>query len=99
MNVHWTDNAVADLQSIRATIARHSDRYALGMVRRIFDRAELLSDHPRIGSIVQEFEIDAIREMFEHPYRIIYRILPSRIDVLAVVHASRQLRQSLIEDT
>ena len=30
MTVHWTDNAIADLQAIRTTIARHSDRYAWG---------------------------------------------------------------------
>lgn len=99
MNVHWTDNAVAHLQSIRATISRHSDRYALGMVGRIFDRAAVLSDHPRFGPVVPEFDNDSIRELFEHPYRIIYRVLPSRIDVLAVVHAAQLLRQSLIEGT
>ena len=97
MNVTWTDNAVSDLQAIRATIGRHSELYALGMVRRLFERVEILGEHPRIGSVVPEFEIDDIRELFEQPYRIIYRILPSRIDVIAVIHGSRQLWRSLIE--
>lgn len=67
MNVHWTDNAIADLELIRTSIARSSDRYALGVVRRIFDRTAVLSDQPRIGPMVPEFEIDTIRDVILFP--------------------------------
>ena len=38
-----------------------------------------------------EEHLDTIRELIEFPYRIIYRIKPDRIDVLAVVHGATLL--------
>ena len=38
-----------------------------------------------------EYEDEAIRELLEPPYRIIYRVREERIEILAVVHGARQL--------
>ena len=38
-----------------------------------------------------EYDADDIRELIEKPYRIIYRIKPDQIDVLAVIHGARLL--------
>ncbi len=96
MTVHWTDAAMADLQSIQAYIARHSVQYAQGMVTRIFIRTDLLSDHPRLGAMVPEYEDETLRELFEHPYRIVYRLVSDdRADVVAVVHAARLMPRGL----
>jgi plasmid stabilization system protein ParE len=46
------------------------------------------------GRTVPEFQVGQLREVFEHPYRIIYRIRPDRIDIIAVVHMSRHLDTS-----
>jgi len=43
------------------------------------------------GRKVPEYESDEIREVIEKPYRIIYRIKPDQIDVLAVVHGAQLL--------
>lgn len=91
MNVYWTENALADLEAVEAYIARHSQRYARSLVERIFARSESLALQPRIGPMVPEFEEDSLRELFEDPYRIIYRITDQRIDIVAVVHAARRL--------
>ena len=32
-----------------------------------------------------------LRKLFERPYRIIYHVRPDRIEVVAVVHMSRQI--------
>jgi plasmid stabilization system protein ParE len=95
MNVYWTEAALADLRAVHAYIARHSPRYADAMVRRILDRSELLSEHPLIGAVVSEYEQDMLREMLENPFRIIYRILPQRVDIIAVIHAARALPPDL----
>jgi len=43
------------------------------------------------GRNVPEYLAEDVRELIEKPYRIIYRIKPDQIDVLAVVHGARLL--------
>jgi len=94
MRVHWTDNAIAHLLDIYEYIARDSSIYAKRMVDRVTRRSEQIASFPMSGRKVPEYEADDIREIVEKPYRIIYRIKPDQIDVLAVVHC----RQLLPED-
>jgi plasmid stabilization system protein ParE len=94
MRVHWTDNAIAHLLDIYEYIARDSSIYAKRMVDRVTRRSEQIASFPMSGRKVPEYEADDIREIIEKPYRIIYRIKPYQIDVLAIVHC----RQLLPED-
>ncbi len=41
--------------------------------------------------MVPECEDELLRELFESPYRIIYRIMDDQIDIVAVIHAARRL--------
>lgn len=91
MKVRWTESGLADLRDVEASIARHSVQYSRGMVERIFGRCKLLEAHPRLGAIVPEFEDESLRELFEGPYRIVYRVGDGQVEVLAVVHAARKL--------
>ena len=95
MTIHWTEAALADLRSVQAYIARHSAQYATSLLERIFARTEQLADQPHLGGMVPEHEDESLREVFEHPYRIIYRVLERQIDVVAVVHAARRLPRGL----
>jgi len=61
------------------------------MVDRITKRSEQIAGFPMSGRNVPEYLGDDIRELIEKPYRIIYRIKPDQIDVLAVVHGARML--------
>jgi toxin ParE1/3/4 len=98
MNVCWTEAALGDLRAIEAYIGRRSPQYAQGMVERIFARSERLSFQPRLGPIVPEYEEETLRELFENPYRIVYRIADQQIDVVAVVHAARKFPSGLGAD-
>lgn len=95
MNVHWTEAALADLHAAEAYIARHSAQYGASLVERIFARTGQLADQPHLGAMVPEHEDDSLREVFEHPYRIIYRVREEQVDIVAVVHASRRLPRGL----
>ncbi|MFO0808559.1 MAG: type II toxin-antitoxin system RelE/ParE family toxin [Gemmataceae bacterium] len=95
MNVHWTESALRDLRAIEAYIGQHSPRYALSMVERIFDRTGVLATHPRQGAMVPERDEETLRELFEDPYRIVYRILEHQIDVVAVVHGARRFPRGI----
>lgn len=95
MNVHWTEAALSDLRAVEAYIARHSPQYARSLIERIFARSGELADFPHLGPMVPEYDDEAIRELFEDPYRIVYRVLEAQIDIVAVVHASRRLPRGL----
>ena len=95
MRVHWTDNAIAHLVDIYEYIANDSPVYAKRMVDRLTRRSEQIADFPMSGRMVPEYEADDIREMIERPYRIIYRIKPDQIDVLAVIHYAQLLPEEI----
>ena len=44
-----------------------------------------------IGRIVPEAQRENIRDILFRSYRIIYRIIGERVDVLAVIHGGRDL--------
>jgi toxin ParE1/3/4 len=95
MNVQWTDTAQGHLDAIYHYIAQNSPEYAKLMVDRLTRRSQQIAEFPQSGRVVPEYEMEQIREVIESPYRIIYYIKPDQIDVLAVVHAARNvLRKS-----
>ena len=61
------------------------------MVDKITRRSVQIASHPLSGRKVPEYDSEAIRELIEQPYRIIYRIKQDQIDVLAVIHGARLL--------
>ena len=91
MRVRWTENAIGHLVNIYEYIAINSPTYGRRMVDRITRRSEQIAEHPLSGRKVPEYEADDIRELIEKPYRIIYRIKPDQIDVIAVIHGARLL--------
>jgi addiction module RelE/StbE family toxin len=91
MRVHWTDNALKHLLDIYEYISHNSALYAERMVDRLTKRSEQIAGFPMSGRNVPEYPGEDIRELIEKPYRIIYRIKPDQIDVLAVVHGARLL--------
>lgn len=93
MKVHWTDTALGHLEAIFAYIARDSEEYALRTVDRLTRRSRQIGNFPQSGRRVPEYDVEQIREVVEGSYRIIYYIKPNRIDILAVIHGSRNIRR------
>ncbi len=91
MRVHWTDTALRHLLDIYEYISENSHVYARRRVDRLTRRSEQIADFPMSGRKVPEYAAEDIRELIEKPYRIIYRIKPNQIDVLAVVHSAQLL--------
>jgi toxin ParE1/3/4 len=98
MIVDWTQNAKRELRGIHDYIAQNSPRYALGMVDRITRKTEILARFPELGAEVPEYEDEAVRELFKHPYRIIYRVRGGRVQILSVVHGARELPPNVPQD-
>src|SRR5687768_5920559 len=93
--VVWTDPAIEDLAEIMDYIARDSPRYALAVGERIYEAAGKLDLGIRAGWMVPEFGLDHFRELLMRPYRIIYEIRGEGCYVVAVIHASRDLRRHI----
>jgi len=91
MNVHWTETAESHLDGIYTYISHESSIYALRTVDRITKRSQQIGVFPKSGRRVPEYDVDQIREVFSGDYRIIYRILPSQIDILAVIHGAMNM--------
>ena len=91
MKLVWTDPCIEDLRSIRDCIARDSDFYAANFVEQVILSVERLLQFPRLGRVVPEADDQNIRELIYQSYRIIYRIARERIEILTVVHGSRDL--------
>jgi plasmid stabilization system protein ParE len=95
VTVFWSATALGHLTAIRNYIALNSLSYADAMIRRIIQRAEQLQHAPMMGAVVPQYADNAVREVLERPYRIIYRVGSDGVDVLAVVHGAQRLPRSL----
>jgi len=91
VKVHWTNTALEHLLAIYEYIAQDSAVYAQRMVDKLTRCSEQIATFPLSGRMVPEYEAEDIREIIEKPYRIIYRIKPEQIDVLAVIHGAQLL--------
>lgn len=95
MKVVWTKQAKRDLQGIYDYIAADSEFYAAEVIDAILEAERRIDSCPTAGGMVRERMRRDIRQVKRYSYRIIYKILSNRIDVLTVVHEQRQL---IIED-
>jgi addiction module RelE/StbE family toxin len=93
--VRWTVGAVEDLQEIVEFIGRDSLTYASSTAHRIITASERLQQHPESGRVVPEYDEPTIRELIVGNYRLVYRVTPDEIAVLAIVHGSRDLLRRL----
>jgi toxin ParE1/3/4 len=91
MRVVWTANAKRQLAEIHQYIAANSPQYAKAMIDRITARSVQLATFPMSGAVMVEYADPKIRELIEGTYRIIYRVRPESVEVLAVVHGARNL--------
>lgn len=94
-SLRWTIGARADLAEVHDFIARDSEVFALATAEQIVAAAERLTAHSRIGRVVPEYDLPALRELIVGNYRVVYHVTPREVAILAVVHASRDLLRAL----
>ena len=91
MKVIWSPTAIADLEAIAEYIAQDRPQAAWRLLQRFRLRTRRLAQHPRLGRVVPEWEAEDIRELIEAGHRIIYKILPRRIEIVTVLDGRRCL--------
>ena len=91
MRVHWTARAEARLDAIHAYIAQDNPAAALRIVQQVLRRSTQIAEFPGSGRRVPDYAREDVHELIEGKYRIVYRIWPSHVDVLAVMHVAQLL--------
>ncbi len=90
--IGWSRRALNDLEGIADYIAVDSPTYAKNVVKKILGQSRMLTQFPRAGRIVPEFDDENVRELIVYSYRVIYRLLEDEIVVAAVIHGRRDLQ-------
>ena len=93
--IHWTVGAQRDLREIVEYIGQDSAVYAASMAERLITAVERLQQHRKLGRMVPEYEDQTLRELIVGNYRIVYRVRSTRIGIVAIAHASRDLLKKL----
>ena len=94
MQVIWTSPARSDLLEAFEYIIQDNPKAALSIVDRIEATVAHLAAHPkmgRAGRITGTYEL----VMIPTPYIVTYRIKAKRVEILAVIHASRKWPESV----
>ena len=87
----WTEVAFRDLEAAADFIAQDSPAYAAALAGEVREAARALATFANRGREVPEYGDEAIRELFIGNYRMIYRVEPDRVTILALIHGARDL--------
>ena len=93
VEIRWAIQAAEELEEICAYLGKNSPQYARLFAYKVIESIQKLSNFPKLGRIVPEFENPAIRELLFKSYRIIYRIGNQLIEIASIFHGSRNLSE------
>lgn len=89
--ISWSRRALDDLEAIAEYVAADSPTFAGIVVKKIVNRTSMLSQFPRSGRKVPEFDNEDTRELIVYSYRIIYQLQEDEVVIAAVIHGKRLL--------
>ena len=95
MTAHMMPSSLVDLNAVEAYLDIHAPGTAQAVSKRILNRISRIAEAPFLGAVVPEYSQESVREVFEQPYRILYRVKESQVDIVAIVHSSRRLPRTL----
>ena len=98
MRVVITDEAKADLVSIREFIHAHNPARAATFVEELLDRCDALADMPRAYPLIPRYERYGIRRCVHRDYLIFYRVMEELVEVVHILHGARDYDALLFPD-
>lgn len=87
--VAWTRVARDHLDDAIEFIAKESPGSANALLDRILDAAESLGEMSERGRVVPELRDPDTRELLLDPFRLIYHVSPTTVEILALLHQRR----------
>jgi len=91
--VIWAPSARAHLSQALSYIAGDAPRAARRFLAEVFERASSLETLSKRGRIVREFEGSTYRQLVARRYRMIYRVMPREVHVVAFIHGARDFER------
>ena len=94
MRLIWADKALSDLESVRAYVNRDNPGAARTIVLQILKLASDLTHYPEMG---RTGIVPGTRELVvsNMPYIIPYRVREGAVEILRVLHSSRNWPEEL----
>lgn len=93
--IRWSPLAVSHLENILDYISKDSERYASYFAKRVMGLIENIPNFPKQGRKVPEYEDQNLRELIFQNYRIVYRLKKEVIEIAAITHSARLLKNVL----
>lgn len=87
--VDWSQQAVRNLNDVLEYVAQASPRGAASIARSALALGDSLATLADRGRVVPEIGREDVREVFAFRYRLMYRIEPERVVVVAFIHGAR----------
>jgi len=95
--ITWTNEAERWLKDIHDYIALDNPAAAIGVIEGIYNKAQVLKDHPDIGYRYEHHSGADIRILLYGHYRITYlKHTDGDIDILGVFHGALEIESYLL---
>jgi plasmid stabilization system protein ParE len=91
--IRWTFEAELWLKDIYEYIALDNPQAAEQVIDGIYNKAQILKEHPEIGHKYDTPEKDDIRILLYGHYRITYLLKTDHIDILGVFHGALDIEK------
>ena len=94
----WAPKAAHQLETIVEYIAQDTERYATIFARRVLQIVRAIPDHPAAGRVVPEYGDKNLREKIHIGYRIVYRLSPHAVEIVAICHGARLIEHAMKDE-
>ena len=94
MVVFFTAQAREDIREIRNYISFDSSLQAKRVTEKIIAETQKLSRYPELGRPVITTKKVVVRQILVYKYRIFYRVLDDKIEILSIYHSSRLIENN-----
>ena len=93
-SLRWTRRALMRLDQVGSYIEKEDPQAAARVIARLVSSVDLLTEQPAMGRVGR---IKGTRELVfaDIPYIIPYRVQPTTIEILTVMHAAQKWPDSL----
>jgi toxin ParE1/3/4 len=93
VKIEFAESSICDLEDIRSYYTEQQvPQVGENFILEIITHIETLPDNPEIGRQVPEFQMPSIRELIHSPFRIVYVLNETSIQIIRVWRSERLMQ-------